>query len=374
MKEHVAIVYDWIDSWGGVERVLLVLHKMFPEATFFTSYYNEKKASWAKDMPIKESFLKNLPEFVKKNRVLSLPIYPYAFESFDFSDFNLVISVSSSFAKGVITKPGTTHVAYMLTPPRYLWGQTHHYVNQPVKVLTAPYINNLKKWDQIAAMRPDHLISISQTVADRCRKYYGRSSQVIYPPFDTEYWGRYKKQITMQKDTYYLIVSRLEPYKKVNVAVDAFSNMPEKNLVIIGAGSQAKSLKKKAAKNIQFISSVNDKTLASYYQNAEALIMPQEEDFGYVSLEAQFFGCPVIAYDQGGATETVADNESGIFFSEQTPKSLIEAVRKFDIITEQLKKSLVTLSQSQEERYGKKRFEEEFLRFLQLKSQSKFTQ
>jgi len=343
-QRRIAIVYDWMDSWGGVERMLLVLHEMFPEAQWYTSYVDYKKAAWIPDQVrddiVKTSFIQNLPTFIKSNRIRSLPLYPLAFESMDLRGYDLVISVSSSFAKSIITHPGTKHICILLTPTRWLWTQENNYKKETtaLAVLTEPLrnlsVSHLKQWDYVAAQRPDKIISISNVVAERCKKYYQRESEVLYPPFDFEYWKSFisnrKSQSESFESDYFLIVSRLEPYKRVDLAMKAFSEFPSKQLVIVGKGTQASKLKKNAGQNIRFIHDVTDLELSQLYTNAEALIMPQEEDFGYVALEAQFFGCPVIAYGKGGATETVVKGKTGLFFSQQTARSLGDAVAQFE--------------------------------------------
>ncbi len=330
---RVAIVYDWIDSWGGVERVLLQFHQIWPHADFFTSYVDLQKAPWAKQLSITPSFIQNLPDMVKNSRIISLPLYPHAFESFDFSDYDLVISVSSAFAKSVITRPSTKHICYLLTPPRYLWGMTTEYSNSSRFAFISPFLRYLREFDYIAAQRPDDIISISCAVAERCKSYYRRISSVLYPPFDLDYWRSIKGQIDAKdrpiSEKYYLIVSRLEPYKKVDMVINLF-NKTGKKLVIIGKGTQKSSLMQKAKGHIQFIENITDNELATWYIGAEALIMAQEEDFGYVSLEAQCMGCPVVAYGRGGALETVKDRETGLFFALQSEESLEEALERLD--------------------------------------------
>jgi len=350
MKEKkIAIVYDWFDKWGGVERVLLVLNEIFPNALFFTSYFDKEKASWAKNFKIKTSFLQKMPSFIKRSRILSLPFYPFAFETFDFSDFDLVISVTSSFAKGVIVKTPVKHIIYLLTPTRFLWVMPENYHFSAIKkMIVMPYFNYLKKWDFIATQRADKIISISETVRKRCLKYYQRESEVLYPPFDLEYWRKFKIQnlnfkITNQnsklikiKKPFFLVVSRLESYKKVDLVIKVFNKRKE-NLIIIGEGTEEKKLKKKAGKNITFFKKLTDEELAYFYSHALALIMPQEEDFGYVSLEAQFFGTPVLAYKKGGAIETVIEAKTGLFFKEQNEEDLNRTIDYFFLVKKKLK-------------------------------------
>ncbi|MCL4374390.1 glycosyltransferase [Patescibacteria group bacterium] len=342
--KKTAIVYDWIDSWGGVERVLLHLRNMFPAADFYTSYVDFDRAGWAKDWRIRTSFLQNLPDFIKKSRSLSLPLYPYVFESFNFSGYDLVISVTSSFAKSVITKPDTFHLCYLLTPTRYLWLYPEQYLTNWQRRIGRPYLQALQRWDYVAAQRPDKIVAISRTVADRCKKYYGREAPVVYPGFDRGYWRSVRNgnsESKAREQEYYLVVSRLEPYKRIDLAVAVFNRLGWR-LIIVGTGTQLGRLKQLAGPNIQFLSGITDQKLTQLYANAQALVMPQEEDFGYVALEARWFGCPVIAYGRGGASETVADGQTGIFFKEQTPTSLRQALEKYDKIKTDLKKWLRT--------------------------------
>ena len=368
-NKRIAIVYDWLDKWGGVERVLLTFHELFPEAEFYTSYYNSQTAPWAKDLKIKTSFIQQLPSFIRSNRLLSLPLYPYAFESLNFNGYDLVISVTSSFAKAVITRPETLHISYLLTPTRFLWSHESTYNSNPLlKTFTNPYVKKLKEWDYIASRRPDHIISISQAVAERCKKYYERDSSVIYPPFDVQYWENIKSKVQSRKSKvlkpYFLIVSRLEKYKRVDLVIETFNKLQDKTLVIVGKGSEEKYLKSIANNNITFLKDLTDEELANSYLNAEALIMPQEEDFGYVSLEAQFYGCPVITYDKGGAAETVLQDKTGMFFTEQTTQSLLEILERFDLISYNLKTSTKKEGPKNVKRFAKDTFKEDLLTFL----------
>ncbi len=363
MKKKVAIAYDWIDTWGGVERVLLALHEQFSEADFFTSYYDSQKADWAYNLQIKTSFLQKFPEFIKKSRFLSLPFYPYAFESFDFSNYEIVISVTSSFAKGIITKPDTKHICYLLTPTRYIWGQSVQYFNnQRSKNVSLLFSSKLRNWDYIAAQRPDQIYSISELVAERCKKYYERNSKVVYPPFDTEYWNKIEEGLPKEehqnsmKRPFYLVVSRLEPYKKIELVIEAFRALSERNVVIVGTGSLEKQLKEKAPKNVIYYSHISDRELAELYRTAKALIMPQEEDFGYTALEAQNFCCPVISYTPSGTQETVLEGITGMFFKEQTKEALCKTINKFEQISSGFQTANSVLWKEQVKKFDKSRF------------------
>ena len=371
MLNKIAIVYDWIDKWGGVERILLTLNEMFPEADFYTSYYDEKGAAWAKKIKIRTSFLQQFPRLINKNRIASFVFYPFAFESFNFNNYDLIISVTSSFAKGIITKPGTRHICYLLTPTRYLWSQPEVYFqNKLTQRLISPYINYIKKWDFLAAQRPDKIISISKTVAERCKKYYQRESEVIYPPFDFEYWNNIKLKVKNEKlkiqvknKKFYLVVSRLELYKRVDLVIRSFNRL-DKNLVIVGEGRQERRLRKMAGNNVQFYSKLTDEELGYLYQHAQALIMPQEEDFGYVSLEAQFFGCPVIAYKKGGATETVIDGKSGILIERQDQQHIKLALERLGKISYNISYQAEKLQQDNFKKFDKKIFWESFKKII----------
>ncbi|MCA9372054.1 glycosyltransferase [Candidatus Woesebacteria bacterium] len=339
-SQRVAIVYDWIDKWGGVERLLLVLHELFPQADWYTSYYDQKGASWFRNSissnsgrhVLHTSFIQRLPSAIKKNRIASLLLYPYAFEAFDFSAYDTVISVSSSFAKCVITKPSTRHICILLTPTRFLWSHADAYISPGImSTFARPFLTSLRRWDIIAAQRPDNLFAISQAVVDRCNKYYHRKAELLYPPFDYTYWHEKASHPlpssflshNNNRGDYFLLVSRLEKYKKIELAIKTFNTLPDKHLIVVGKGSQQRYLHSIANDNISFFHDSSDDDLASLYHHAQALIMPQEEDFGYVALEAQACGCPVIAYSKGGALETV---QNGTFYHHQTITSLKKAI------------------------------------------------
>ena len=341
-KRKVALVYDWVDKWGGVERLLLVLHKMYPNAPLYTSFYNRKAAPWAKGIRIKTSFMQDLPEFIKGNRVLSLPFFPFAFRSFDLSKYDTVISVSSALAKGISTEPKTKPIAIILTPPRFLWSHQKEYLRGSIKHLIEPLLSILKKMDFKVSQRPDKLFAISEHVQKRIKKYYKRDSEVLYPPFDFAYWKKIKKQNSTKKfkpsfyfipkKEYFLVVSRLEKYKKIDLVIRKL-NIIKKPLIIVGTGTEEKALKHIASDNILFLKNLTDSEVAYLYTYAKALIMPQNEDFGYTSLEAQFFGCPVISYKNSGAAETIIHKKTGVLFDHQSIKSLSRAIETSKKIT-----------------------------------------
>lgn len=338
--KKLAIVYDWMDTWGGAERLLTMFADMFPDADWYTLVHDAKRAKWAKRLDVKTSFMQGLPFFLRHNRALSLPFMPYAVESFNLSSYSHVLSITSTFSKAVVTRPETTHVSYILSPPRFLW--THQKDYGTASIIARPYINYLKNWDYIAARRPDKLIAISPEVAARIKKYYNLESEIIMPPFDYTYWSSLasKRNNDIDKNRPYLLVSRLVHYKRVDLVVDAFKQMPLRKLIIVGDGKLYASLRGSASPNITFKQHVDDKELAEIYASSKALIMPQREDFGYVALEAQACGCPVIAYKRGGAESTVLDNETGILFDTQSADAVKKALDKFEEIEYTIRHSL----------------------------------
>lgn len=326
----VALVYDRINKWGGAERVLQALHELFPKAPLFTSVYDHKRAAWAKDFDVRPSFLQKLP-FARSNHEYIPFLMPVAFEHFVFDAYDLVISLTSEAAKGIITKPQTKHLCYCLTPTRYLWSGYHEYLNTAVKkAIASPFVRYLRKWDKIAAHRPDYFVAASEEVKKRIKKYYDKDSEVIYPP--TNLASNIERSASSpgnSKKPYFLVVSRFVPYKRIDLAVKACSKL-QIPLKIIGSGREERKLRAMAGPSVEFVGKVTDVDLARYYQHCKALIFPGVEDFGLTVVEAQQFGRPVIAFRGGGAVETVAERKTGIFFNEQTEQSLMHSLQTFD--------------------------------------------
>ncbi len=355
----VALVYDRINKWGGAERVLLCLHEMFPDAPLYTSLYDEKKASWAKVFPrVYTSFLQKIP-FVKGSHELLGFLMPFAFESFNFDKYDLVISVTSEAAKGIITRPHTKHICYMLTPTRYLWSHYDLYFkNKLLKFISKPFVKHLKSWDKIAAQRPDRMIAISSEVKARIKKYYAREAEVIFPPVK----NLNSNKVFSENGKYYLLVSRLVSYKKVDLAIKAFNRL-KFPLVVVGSGRKMNKLKLISKSNIKFAGQVSEKELVGYYKKAKALIMPQEEDFGICAIEAQFFGVPVIAYNKGGSLDTVSIDGGGSFFLKQEVDSIVSTVAQFN------QRSVINrpLLSNNANRFSEKIFKERFKEFIERK-------
>lgn len=327
----IAIVYDRLNTYGGAERVLQALHDEFPAAPLFTSVCDRRKAKWLGDWKVYTSFLQSVP-FARRHHQWFGWAMPLAFETLDLSNFQFVISVTSEAAKGVLTKPTQTHICYCLTPTRYLWSHTHEYEGDTLGWLKRSFFSGLREWDYVAGKRPDVMVPISNVVKQRIQKYYRRETyEVIYPP--TSQTTDNRLQITESKKAYYLVVSRLVPYKRVDLAIEACITlgMP---LKIVGVGSDESRLRALAGNSplIEFVGFVTDSALDAYYASAKALICAQEEDFGIVSVEAQARGIPVVSLARSGMAETIIDGQTGILFESQTVESLCEALRKVDAL------------------------------------------
>lgn len=327
---RVAFVHEYLNQFGGAERTLAVLSEMFPTAPIYTLLYDEQATRGLfKNQTVNTSFLHKFPGAINHHEWYPL-LMPLAIEQFDFSSFDLVISVSASFAKGIITKPAARHICYCLTPPRFLWDNSQKFGKDfgfppLIRFASQPLISYLRMWDHSAVDRVDEFWRISDFVGKRIEKYYHQPSALIYPPVDTD---KFPIAIDLPQN-YFLMVGRLVSYKKFDVAIRALNklNLP---LKIIGTGPEIGRLKRLAHSNIEFLGQVNDDELGRYYRGARALIFPQEEDFGIVPLEMMASGRPVIAYRRGGAEETVIENKTGIFFEAQTPEAIIDAIKRFD--------------------------------------------
>lgn len=331
----VALIHDHLAQDGGAEKVLAVFAEMFPEAKIYTLLYDKKNINHLKNHQIDASVIQRLPGGVRHYRWY-LQFMPMAVEFFDLREFDLVISDTSSFAKGVITLPDTLHICYCHTPTRYLWSDAHQYLNELkfnkyFKKIIAMVLNRLRIWDYNAAQRVDHFIANSQMVSGRIKKYYRRESQVIYPPVETTKFSIAEK-MPEENEAYFLAGCRLVPYKRIDLVIEAFNLLGgDYRLKIFGDGLDLDRLKKIANgnNNIEFLGRVSDEKKAKLYQKALAFINPQEEDFGITPVESMAAGRPVIAYRKGGALETVIEGQTGLFFNEQTPESLAAVLRSF---------------------------------------------
>ncbi|MFA7170466.1 MAG: glycosyltransferase [Candidatus Paceibacterota bacterium] len=364
-KPKVAIVHDFLTYWGGAEQVLLSLHHIYPDAPIYTLLYDKKMDEYFPNARIRVSFLGKLPNFLKKRKKFMLPLLPTAAETFDLSGFDLVISSSGSFAKGVIVKPRTLHVSYCHAPTRFLWDWYQNYlkenhVGKIKKLLVVPVLHLIRIWDRSASERVDFYVANSRNTALRIKKFYGRDSKVIYPPVDFKKFNEMKNLPSVPEKDYYLIVSRLSPYKKIDIAITAFNKM-NLTLVIIGEGGDRKRLGKMAENNITFAGFQDEKHLAAYYEGAKAVIFPGEDDFGITIVEAMSFGKPVLAYARGGALETVTPGKTGELFASEVPEILADGVRR---MSRNMEKYNTQEIKAFAEKFSRENFEKRFKEFV----------
>jgi len=324
---RVALVHDYLFEQGGAENVVEVLCELFPDAPLFTSVWDRSMVSATfATRDVRTSFLQRLSRRKRYARAL-LPLYPLAFDRFDFQAFDLVLSSSSGFAKDIRPGKGTIHICYCHTPARFLWDFGSYLKaggENLMGVLARPLIGPLRWWDRYTAARVDVFIANSLNTAARIQRCYGRPATVIYPPIDLQQW-----RISDTVEDYYLIVSRLLPHKHIDVVIEAFNRF-KKPLVIVGAGQDMRRLQRMGNGQISFLGRVPQPQLRELYARAAALILPGAEDLGLTALEAQASGRPVIAYGAGGALETVIDGVTGCFFPEQTAESLLDTLARFN--------------------------------------------
>jgi glycosyltransferase involved in cell wall biosynthesis len=336
-RRRIALIHDWLTGMRGGEKVLEVLCGIFPDSNIFTLVHLPGKVSPAIESHlIFTSPLQKIPNIGSYYRHL-LPLMPWAIERFNFSGYDLLISTSHCVAKAAIPAEGAKHVNYCHTPMRYIWDQYDAYfapgrASLPVRWIMAALRPHLQRWDVETVPRVHEFIANSENVRARIRRIYHRDASVIYPPVDVDFYSvRASRSDAGRRtsDDFYLIVSALAPYKRVDIALEAFRRM-NKKLIIIGEGQESRALKETCGPLAEFRGWLSDAELRSYYQRCRALLFPGEEDFGIVPLEAMAAGCPVIAYRKGGALETIAENRTGVFFDNQAPQSIVEAVQRFE--------------------------------------------
>ena len=328
----IAIIHDWLITYAGAEKVLEQLLKLYPKADIFTvvDFLPEKDRTFLDGHKITTSFIQGLP-FAKTKYRNYLPLMPLAVEQFDLSSYDLVISDSHAVVKGVLTGPDQVHISYIHSPIRYAWDLQHQYLRESglergMKSWIAKYmLHKIRLWDNRTANGVDHFIANSGFIVRRIWKVYRRESTVIYPPVDVEAFN-----LCTQKEDFYLTASRMVPYKKIDLIVEAFSMMPDKKLIVIGDGPDIKKIKAKAGANVILMGYQSFEVLRDHMQRARAFVFAAEEDFGITPVEAQASGTPVIAFGKGGALETVVDGISGVFFENQSIESLCEAVERFE--------------------------------------------
>ena len=326
----IAFVHDYLVQYGGAERVLECLCELYPYAPIYTIVYNRESVHGLfDDKQIYTSYLQKFPFARKWHRIFPL-LMPPAIEQFDFSNYDVVVSDSSSYAKGIITGPKTLHICYMHTPMRYAWDDCQKYTRdfyfpRLIKRLVPFAMNYIRLWDKASADRVDFFVANSNFVANRIKKYYRKEAIVVHPPVDT-------KNFSLDKNTssknYFLMVGRLITYKRHDIAIEACNKL-KIPLKIIGRGPEQKRLKKMAGPNVEFLGRVSDEELKKCYAECQGFIFPQEEDFGIVAIEALASGKPLIAYRGGDIPEHMEEEKMGVFFDKQSPEAIIEAVEKF---------------------------------------------
>lgn len=359
----IALVHDFLVDFGGAERVLCELCKMFPDAPIYTLLANKKNfPDWLKKRKIKTSFLQKWPNFLRKRKKWLLPFLAIATETFDLREYDVVISSSGAWSKGIITRLNTIHIAYLHSPMRFVWDANNEYLQEQKKGNLVNFLISLVKsyvrlWDFVAIDRPDYLVANSQYTKERMMKYYKQEAEVIYPPVSII---ENTKVFPDLPQNYFLIVSRLSAYKKVNVVVEAFNKL-ELPLVIVGEGKEKKYLKAMANKNIYFLDFQTDEKLAQIYAGAYGFIFPTVDDFGIAPVEAMLFGVPVLAIREGGVREIVLEGITGEFFDVATPEVLSDGVRRFKENRASYKKELI-IKKAQE--FSAERFSGELREFM----------
>ena len=392
----IALVHDFLNQYGGAERVLKALHELFPEAPIYTLLYDpEKMRGEFEKADIRTSFLQKFPRFLRKRHKWLLPLMPTAPETFNLRDFDLVISSSSAFAKGIIVKPKTIHLCYCHSPLRYAWDWNEKYLDEQGlgsrrRLLARFLLNYIRVWDRVAADRVDFFVANSKYTQARLKKYYGRESVVVYPPVDVNVGANIDANIDANVDAnvdvgrlqrrrptsttsptsttasttadYFLIVSRLSPYKKIEIAVEGMNKLGLP-LLVIGEGSPKylKYLQSIAGPKTKFLGWLPEEKIKEYYAGCRAFLFPGEDDFGIAPVEAMSFGKPVIALRRGGARETVLEGITGEFFNEPTIEVFADAIRRF-MEKEKFYDPIKIYAQAK--KFSKEKFQENFLRVL----------
>lgn len=369
----VAIVQDWLIEMGGAEKVLVSILNLFPAADVFTLTSNRHVID---KLPIigmlNESFISSLP-WGRLHYRNYLQFFPKAIESFDLSGYDLIISSSYSVAKGVITNSNQLHICYCHSPVRYAWDLYHQYLKESnlsgfsIKGLYARHVlHKLRIWDVISANRVDFFIANSKYIQKRIEKVYRRDSVVIYPPVDLS-----RFQLKIKKDNYYYTASRLVPYKKIDLIVSAFSQMPDKKLIVVGTGPELNKIKALKTSNVELLGYVADNKMVELMQNAKAFVFAADEDFGIVPVEAQACGTPVICFGRGGTKETVIDGKTGVHFGQQLESSIIDAVQRFELKEKSFSPNEI---RKNAERFSTENFVNDFRCFVDEKAKHFFIQ
>lgn len=333
-KPKVALVADWLTNMGGAERLLLSLHEAFPDAPIYTSVFDAEACPEFKDLDIRTSYLQKLPESIRYRHQLFPTLRAGAFRKLDMDEYDIIVSSSSAEAKSVIKRPDALHVCYCHTPIRYYWSHYKEYMKDPgfgslnglVRTVMPGFVARMKRFDLASVNGVDLFVANSHEVQKRIKQYYRRDAKVIFPPVDTVNITPVELK---DKEDFYLVVARQIPYKKVDIAIKACNRL-KKRLVVIGRGGEHDALRTMAGETIEFITDANDATKADYLRRAKAFLFPSFEDFGIAPVEAIAAGTPVIAYEAGGAHDYIREGVNGMFFEQQTPRSLEAAIKVFE--------------------------------------------
>lgn len=378
----IALVHDFLTQYGGAERVLEVLGEMFPTAPIYTLLY-DKEAMRGKfsGKEIRTSFLQKFPKFLRKRKKWLLPLMPTAPETFNLRDFDLIISSCGVWSKAIITRLDVKHICYMHSPMRFAWEEGEEYLleqkrSAKINFFVRLLLNYLRVWDRVSADRPDYLIANSRFTQERIRKYYGRESIVIYPPINIKSQIpnpnfqtnpnfqnsnlKIDSKLKIKNSKFFLVVSRLSPYKKIDAVIEAFNKL-ELPLIVIGEGSQEKYLRSIAGKNVQILGWQAEEKIKEYYAGARAFIFAGVDDFGITMVEAMAEGIPVLALQKGGALEIVTEGKTGEFFASNKPEIIAECVRRFVEKERSYDKNIIIESAK---RFSKERFIREFEEYI----------
>lgn len=363
----VAVVHDWLVDMGGAEKVLKSIMNIYPDADVFSlvcSMSEQQLLSIGITKPVTTSFIQRLPKGAKKYRTY-LPLMPLAIQQLDLSQYDLIISSSYCVAKGVITGPDQLHISYCHSPVRYAWDLQGQYLKESglengfKSMLARYFLNKIRDFDVRSSFAVDHFVANSTFIKRRIEKFYRRPADVIYPPVDTHSFT-----LKEEKQDYYVTCSRLVPYKKVDLIVNAFRTMPEKQLVVVGEGPDYDKINVNLPSNIKLLGFVEYDALIAQVQSAMAFVYAAEEDFGIVPVEAQACGTPVIGFGKGGLLDTVIDGVTGVHFGQQTVESIVAAVNKFESTTDLASAKAIS---EHAQKFGSQRFEQELKNYISMK-------
>ncbi|WP_336222228.1 glycosyltransferase family 4 protein [Citrobacter amalonaticus] len=369
---NIGIVAEWLITWAGAEKVIGECVRLFPEAQLYSvvDFLSENNRALLNNKGITTTFIQSLP-FARKKYQTYLPLMPLAIEQLDVSGHDILLSSSYAVAKGILTGPDQLHISYVHSPVRYAWDLQHQYLHETgldhgMKGMLARWLlHKIRLWDYRTANGVDHFLANSQFIARRIKKVYGRNADVIYPPVDTHAFT-----LSEFKDEFYLTASRLVPYKRVDLLVEAFSHLPQRRLLVIGDGPEMEKIKKKAGSNIEILGYQSDEKMKAYMQGAKAFLFASVEDFGIAPVEAQACGTPVIALRRGGACETVRpfgeSQATGLFFDRQDVASVVEAVERFEQIGHLIKPEDCRINAC---RFSSERFRTELAEYIHSKWQ-----